>query len=736
MADPPKMAGQPSPDRLVDENRALAQAVVDLHIARRTLLIYPANHSQVKRSVVKAYKRLVDILGPQETLTLTAMEGGLQVGSLQMKAGNPVFRELALDFKRYGIAVVKFHKGIEIKELARFLQLLTMDSDKVAAKGGLSAVAAMVKLPHIAIQAVDYSQLQLTEEKEIRRSAEADGSDSTWQKFVTHLLEQADGQGAPPGHTMTEPLRLAALLNEQRLSVDTAVDQYGSLVEAALGQGEGAGNQPVSEALAQFQHLIRELHPELQEQFLTATFDRCGQSASMLDAANLIDGLGVDLIVRMLTQANSDGREISPSLMAFITKMGQADTTGTSPGARNNDGTFMSEQVDALLTREEYENYVDEGYAKLLHVLTQQGQAEQEESWSVARKVERHLTDAHIHSHVGRAIEQLMVTSADTAAYRDWARQLAYLLDDLLDSGAYAYLAELMASIRREQAGADPDRAAIAGLVMDRFTDPQFVATAIEMVQHSTDQITPEALVFLMELGEPVVVEIFDGLDPDLTLYDQGVLSQILENLSSLTAREALARIKDPRPEYVRRMIRIIRRLGDSQSAEFIRPLMDHDDVDVCIEALAALLHFRNKWGLMRLREYLEGSWSTEAARAFDLAGKFTVRDVVPLLITIADGRGDVERREAALRALGRIGDSSAIPVLSKLVRSRWNVFSKQSIHLKSVVFETLAGYPPAEVKDLLHFGMQQKNDRIRFTCENTLREMSRAARNATQNKG
>jgi hypothetical protein len=734
MADPPKMTGQPSPDRPLDDNRPLVQAVVDLHIARRTLLIYPANHSQVKRSVVKAYKQVADILGSQETLTLTAMEGELQVGSRQLKTRNPVSRELALDFKRYGIAVVKFHKGIEIKELGRFLQLLTLDSDKVAARGGLSAVAAMVKLPHIAIQAVDYSQLQLTEEKEIRRSAEGGGSDSTWQQFVTHLLEQVDGQGAPPGHSVTGPTRLATLLNEQRLSVDTAVDQYGSLVEAALGHG--AGSQPLSEALAQFQQLIRELHPELQEQFLTATFDRCGQSASMLDAANLVDGLGVDLIVRMLRQANSDGREISPSLMAFITKMGQADTTGTPPGARNTDGALMSDQVDALLTREEYENYVDEGYAKLLHALTQQGQAEQEESWSVARKVELHLTDAHIQSHVGRAIEHLMVTSADTAAYRDWARQLAYLLDDLLDSGAYAYLAELMASIRREQAGADTDRAAIAGLVMDRFTDPQFIATAIEKVRHSMDQIVPEALVFLMELGEPVVVEIFDGLDPDLTLYDQGVLSQILENLSSLTAREALARIKDPRPEYVRRMIRIIRRLGDSQKAESIRPLMNHDDVDVRIEALAALLHFRNKWGLMRLREYLEGPWSTEAARAFDLAGKFAARDVVPLLITIADGRGDVERRAAALRALGRIGDSSAIPVLSTLVRSRWHLFSKQSLQLKSVVFETLAGYPPAEVKDLLHFGLQQKNDRIRFACENTLREMSRAARNATPDKG
>ena len=147
-------------------------------------------------------------------------------------------------------------------------------------------------------------------------------------------------------------------------------------------------------------------------------------------------------------------------------------------------------------------------------------------------------------------------------------------------------------------------------------------------------------------------------------------------------------------------------------------------------------MKFRNKWGLIRLRELLDGPWSDEAGRAYALAGRYKVRDVVPDLIGHAQSRGEFERREAALRALGGIGDSIAIPALAKLVRQRWNIFSRQSMSLKQVIFETLAGYPPADVKDLLHLGLQQKNDLIRLTCEHTLREISRAAREKAGDQG
>jgi len=134
------------------------------------------------------------------------------------------------------------------------------------------------------------------------------------------------------------------------------------------------------------------------------------------------------------------------------------------------------------------------------------------------------------------------------------------------------------------------------------------------------------------------------------------------------------------------------------------------------------------------MRDILATRWRSEVAQALSLAGRYKVRDVVPQLVDLADGHRDVECRKAALRALGDIGDGRALDTVAKLLRRRWNVFSKQSLELKRVAFETLIGYSSTEVKALLHLGLQQKDEQIRIICKETLRQMSRDARKtATQ---
>jgi HEAT repeat protein len=226
-----------------------------------------------------------------------------------------------------------------------------------------------------------------------------------------------------------------------------------------------------------------------------------------------------------------------------------------------------------------------------------------------------------------------------------------------------------------------------------------------------------------MELGEPVVVEIFDGMDPNQTFQEQGDLTQILQKLAKFTAQEALERLQDPNPFYVRRMIRIIRKMGNSDSAQQIRSLMDHKDLDVRMEALATLLKFNNKWGQVHLRELLADPLGEAFAKAVQLAGRYRSRAAVSRLEAIAMHRGERQSREAAIRALGRIGDPGTIVTLSKIARRRWSFAQKHNLYLKRVIFDTLGGYPGSAIQDLLHYGLRQKDEVIQQTCRQLLRK-------------
>lgn len=707
---------------------AVTKAVIDLHIARRTLLIYPISHEQVKRSIIKAFKSIGQATDAAKGITLVVLKEGIGIDGRVLEARSTVLTDFAGILKHYEIATVTFQKGLKINELARFLRLICLDRGKIMSKGGIVAVAGELKFKAIRIQAVDYSQLQLTEEEEIHRGEEgSEEKRSVWQQFVTNLtstqhINDEIFSGINPGN-------LAQIMNQKGLDIDLAVQHYKTTI--ANASSEGTGDQSLAQELLAFQEMIKELDEGIKEQFLSATFDHCGQLSTISDAAHLIDGLGGDLIVQMLRQASSTGKKISPSLLSFIKKMGYAEglPADVDGGDHSTAQGFSTQSVESLLAHEQYDTYVDSDYGKLLGQLSGdvRSRGSQQKPQTLDQEIRQGLTGAGIHTHAGRAITYLMLHSTETAGYRDWARQLTYLLDDLIEHGAYDYLTQVMTLVRLEKKSEDPERAEIAGLVLDRFSDPQFVAKAIESAQASADGDDPKALAFFMELGEPVVVEIFDGLDPDQTFLEQNMLTQILQNLKSLTAKEALERIKDPRPDYVRRMIRIIRKMGDGASAEQIRSLMDHPDMDVRMEALKTLLEFENNWGLVRLRDLLNDPSAEGFDKAAGLAGRYRVGSVVPQLEAIAGQRGEAAPREAAIRALGHIGDPRVIPTLTKIARTRWSMAKSQIRYLKRVVFETLDGYPTEAVHHLLRLGLKQKDADIRAACERLLRQGGRA---------
>lgn len=706
----------------------IAQAIVDLHIARRNFLIYPETHEQVLRSLDRAFGRLAGVLAQQPEITVVVHKQGLAVGKTLLSSKTSVFKDLSAVLKQYQIATLTFSQGLEKDELVRFLGIIVTEREKILSKGGIGSALAHADLAHIHVQVVDYRQLQITEESQISRDqGEPKEAGSIWQQFVAqmpHSGPQAGDNRLPDASLALDPEKLAALLNDQAMDVSKAVAQYESIFKAACILDDQ--QQSIPDGLPQFQQMIKNLNPDLQRQFLAATFDQCGQLATMTDTANLIDGLGGDLIIQMILQASEDHKKISPSLLFFLEKMGLLGAPAPMPGSGSQKDELASSEIKTLLAHEQYDKFVDQGYDEFLAKMTsrQLKETSKDATHQIQSEIEDSLLPDRIHSHVGHAMLALMRNSRDLVGYRSWARQLAYLLDDLLESHAFEFMTEIMNFFSVEKECGDPEKAKIAGLVLDRFNDPQFVARAVEIFYDFGHEVDPKAMRFLVGLGEPVVVEIFETLDPNETFMEGGNLSaKLLNNLAALTAQEAVARLDDPRPEYVCRMIRIISRLGDSASADQVRPLLEHADMEIRMEALSALLKFRNKWGFVRLRDLLEDPSAPDFYGAIQLAGQHRVTEAVPRLTAYAERSGDMVRQEAALRALGRIGDPSVIPILSKLAHRRWGVSKKNRHHIKRVVFETLEGYPRAEIQALVHFGLKQEDGVIRSSCEQVIRK-------------
>lgn len=727
-------------DRVAQSLKAVSDAIMDLNIARKNMLIYPPHHEQVQRSLQRASAAMHTAAAHFSPLTVTVMQEHLRVGTHVVETKSALSKELAQALKQRGIAAITFFPNFATEELVGVLKLMNLDPDQIKGQGGVEMASAAFGLSRIVLHAVDYSKLHVTEEEEIRRSDGSPQGESTWGLFVSHLLAgtlAVEGTEGERAQALFDPERMADLLNANKVDAQQAVAYYQAMIAEYLHPETQDAPLPTlfNRNLESFHRLVKELNPELQQQFLSSAFDQCAQQPSSVGIDAVMSGLGADLVVEMLRHANTRGKQISPSLLAFVRKMGIiAEKPG--PGAPSAGPQEIQAGVQALLGREKYEVYVDEAYDRMLKKLSERpaDQVLPEALGTLKQTIEATLEEPHISIVVAGALNGLMAASIDAEEYRDWARQLTFLLDDLISLGAFGPLAKIFDTLHQTGNDAiDGERQKINALVLAHFHSADFAAKAVAAFPRSTARADyGEAIAFLARLGEAAVIEALESIGVDEPFDPNGGLMHILTHLAPQAVKEALERLRDPRPRYLCRMLSVIRFLGRGEDAEGVKNLLAHADTEVRMEALATMLNFTNPWGVLRLRELLAGPWSEAVQRAMQLAGSYKVREVVPALLGIVERAGslgsDMEKREAALRALGHIGDPQAVGALAKIAARRWSLSQKHLNRLKRVLYESLEGYPHETVRELLHMGLRQKDQSIVATCERLMKKYHQTA--------
>jgi hypothetical protein len=723
-----RSAATPGPIGAASPKDLLLKALNDLNIARKTMLIYPGDHENVQRVVLQAHLSLQGILSQDSQFTLAASAETLIFKEQRLDPRASSHKEMAQVLRQLAIAAFSFDKGLSREELARFIAVLTRDPQEVFKVGGIQTWIQPPDFTHTKVFALDYSQLEVTDESEIVL-AEQTRKAPVWDRFVESVITQGGGQDKDGGSTM-DPVLLAGLMNQSKVDVSKAVKGYVQLLQAhAQGTSISEPGDKTAEdiSLNYFNELLQELNPQLREQFLLATYDHCLSGEATPQVSRILEGLGTDLVIQMLRYAKADSKQISPSLVALIRKIGHLPQTNypISKGAERSPDLSANKFQD-LLRREDYDTYVDPAYDILLKDLAEKHSALAPIE-ALSDELSQGLDRVGIDCHIGNALTRLMAISGDHQGYRDWARQLTLTLEDLADDRAFDCLSEILTFILEEnRLQEDPEKKKIAGLVLNRFSDPQFIACMIKQLDHPSEVSLVSGANLLASIGDVALIEILDTMGPK----DPPALIQtrldLLAPFGRQAAAEALQRLNDPRPGYLCLMVRVIRRFGDDNHIEGMRSLMNHEHRDVRQETLAALLKHRNGWGLARLRELINDSWTRETDEALELAARYKVREVVPEIVANLRRRamlsGEQEHGRTLMKTLNRIGDPDALSALTKLAHKRWTFAPKRLRNLQRGLFDALSGYPFTSVARLIQMGLKHKDEYIRIRCQELLK--------------
>ncbi len=721
------------------DTKQLAEALTELNIARKNALIYPAEHAQVKDSMRRLMESMRLFLESSPEITITIVNETLFLGQDSLDNRNMGFRELAMAMKQHEIAAITFFQGIQHEEILSFLRLLAKNPGREQPPGQVEAAEESPSWPHITLQLIDYSQLHITEETEIHRDAKTrpeNEKSSIWKDFVTRLvggsLSKSEDAVSLSTNSASDPENLALLLNQKKIDIGSALQVYGTMLDDySLNQLVTNDNGETATEFSGLTPLMEALNPEIRKQFLSTTFDRISSRPEQPSSAKLLSNISSRFAVDMLQQANQTGKEISPSLIHLVSKLAGIEGKAGSESGDNMIEESQGKIADTLQTlfkRESYEEFITSKYDRTLKQISLSARSEKPDH--DAFPIEEYLPtldEKYLNGQIARMLLAFISENIHGDEYRTYVDKLVEIGHALLDSGDFALIITIFETLtQHSNYKRFPETRTIAEKALKVFREPMYASKAVQSVYRYQGRDAERHGIELLALIGPQIVpdalNLFAGEDDP---EPNRMLLELLRNYPEQTIAEAQKRFRDTRTEYVRRLVVLIREIGEKTAADILRPLWEHSDSTIQMEVLAALLKFDDKWGLWFLRGALKSNLPGMSIQAICLAEKYKVFEAAGDLAAMLKRRflfkSDYEQNETLIRALGNIGNPIVVPVLGKLAGISLTFYPQKLTDMKVLLFRSLSGYPPQSVRNLLQKGSKSGNERIRKVCRQVL---------------
>jgi HEAT repeat protein len=707
-------------------------------------------------------------------MTLGIAKDTLFVGQNYLDQRNPVYKDFALSLNQQGIAAVTFIRGLDRAELERFHRIITAKQEEIEELGGIAKVVENAGIPHIRVMAIDYASFHLTEEKEIFRAQPKSGEKpgaGMWQDFVSLLSTgtlATGGEGVSlKDSTQIDPVELAKLLNERKLDSGAAVQSYDRIISSYVRTSAESKQltREQSETISNLNKLLKDLHPDIRKQFLSTAFKNVSENASSPGSEEVLGGLGDDMIIDMLRQASTEGREISPTLTGLLGKLasvrdrsatthpagggtaakgasdagtagkrpgvgsviGSASGTGSGTSAIGKDGAgpeILPEHMAKLFDREQYETYVEKEYDDILKNVSERAET------MAATAGDRFPIDAYCTSlgdqqldlQIGRAVLAFLEENIDEEDYREFSRKLVAIVPDMLASGHFPLLLDTLKTLRWHLSDKKSEgiRAAAAE-ALKVFWAPEFINKSVEAFGLWSKTRGKDAQSFMLALGPILVPGLLEIYSYDTAPGGRRVLFDLLCTFGKDTVNEAVKRLGDPRSFYVRNLLMLIRRAGTPAVIPAVKPLVRHADPKVRLEALAVLLRLKDQEAVGILRQEISSKDPDVSSAAVFLAGQLRVTEMIDDILGLFKKtilfETDYAVNEELIRALGEIGDPRAIPELVKMAKVGWSLYRKSHARMKVTLYESLDRYPQENIAELLRIGEESDDEKIRRLC-------------------
>ncbi len=702
------------PDNSLLDTRLLIDALVQLNISRRNVAIYPRGHPAVERSLDRAFDALRKLITVKPEIVLAIAKDALIFDGYTMERKNPAYREFALTLSRMNIASVTFHPGITKDELYEFHILLSGNVKDQAAYASLQQ--ALQKLGHIHIELIDYRAFSFSE----GRDDESPREGSLWERYVYGLL---DGTLQTDEISVEEASEAVGEIPLESLVAFLNNLMVGSLAEGASDRLVNAlmkrtPKRPFSlKGIRKLIELINGLKPELKREFLSRMLQAFAGDISA--AEKTLEELPAEKMLDLFKVISEHDIAVPDQLSKLFDKFARLHATGIDDRFFN--GRLI---IDDIIVSPEFLGRTeggkpragaeDEVYQREVRelLLRDVSVAATEE----LKELKRECSEEHIEKDFNETVLEFLLPESSEDDYGYFVALLREQADQFLWTGQYG---EVMKIVKVLQSNISRNRfVEKTEESLAYYHSPEFISKLTDSLRIMGRQKREEAVLLCEYYGEAVLPDFFKALIEEESPAVRRFFLGLITHFGDRAVTEALKHLDDNRWFVTRNMLFIVGECGGKGAADRVRPYCYHENPKVSFEAVKCLLRIGDSRSITVIRDHLKSENREKREQAIALSGSFRIREVIPDLVLLLKRRelssADFPAKIPVVRALGQIGDPSALEALREILSTRSFLFKGAVEKLKEEIYATLGNYPREALSDLVESGLRSKNPQIR----------------------
>lgn len=748
---------QSGKDQANEIPESLERELREFYLGIKQAFLYPMEHPVRTKAAGEIYRSLQRILSNQQNHSLTTIEDKLYINQYdigadgqQYIASDEISIDLARKLRQRGIRSVVFSRDMELWELERFLNIMTMRPREVMDRGGAGKLLiSNGDVPHIEIVDIEYEDVKFLAEEDKESFMDAEeilikylmgGTESLTDTAQAHLLSLIDepelmarfieecvgydGIHEPDSTIVIQCIDKLISVGEELANTDEEKKDFREkLLEATLHM-----EPPVKNVL--FSASDNDTLPRLMQGFSAGEIARFAAMECSTDEPSipLRSIFGETLSARTSESGSFAGQaaEVEVAIQSELVEKKQEDLL---------DNTIIPILEEALVEFEAGRLERGQPVERLmdgLHLLEQE-----QETAGIADEVTALFAAEDEAANFAAILLEMLELETELESYSDIVGQLEGIVkslvmnpEDIIDVQARHLTIVFQvvdflfghADSRSNKALEIQGRArrAVNNIGTEQFMNRVLLSSL--KANHSLDWNELER--FIQQMGKRAITPLIENLLDVRNPPERHKLGKILISMGPIVVPELRKRLSEGQwVVVVKDIIPILIEIGVTEALDCLSDALNHSNPQVRRSAISALAASNNPRAVELILSKIQDDDEEESIRqlALSVLGEMGNEQDVAEIERIIKGRNDTLKREA-IHALSNIGGEKSISILSELLKQKRLILGRRRLEeLQLQAVEVLSQIDTQSAMKVLLETSQNKKGKVKAACDAAL---------------